>query len=79
MNLSQGFHHARDLGERTASRIEKFINPAVRDNLSNRDLTELLLVEGEDGFHASLNRRLSQGLSPGLGQRLAVMSKYALA
>jgi hypothetical protein len=36
-----------DLGERTASRIEKFINPAVRDNLSHRDLIELLLIEAE--------------------------------
>lgn len=36
-----------DLAERTASRIEKFINPAVDSNLSNRDLTELALVEGE--------------------------------
>lgn len=36
-----------DLGERTASRIERFVNPAVRSVLSNRDLTELLLVESE--------------------------------
>jgi hypothetical protein len=36
-----------DDGEKMASRIEKFINPAVRANLSNRDLTELLLIEAE--------------------------------
>lgn len=36
-----------DLAERMASRIEKFINPAVNANLNNRDLTELALVEGE--------------------------------
>jgi hypothetical protein len=36
-----------DLSERNASRIEKFINPATRKVLSNRDLVELLLVEGE--------------------------------
>ena len=36
-----------DLAERTSSRIEKFINPATRNVLSDRDLTELLLVESE--------------------------------
>lgn len=36
-----------DLAERTSSRIEKFINPAVSANLNNRDLTELALVESE--------------------------------
>lgn len=36
-----------DLSERTSSRIEKFVNPAVDRNLSNRDLTELALVESE--------------------------------
>lgn len=36
-----------DLAERTASRIEKFINPAVDANLNNRSLTELALVEAE--------------------------------
>jgi hypothetical protein len=36
-----------DLGERTASRIEKFANPAVADNFSNRDNVELLTVEAE--------------------------------
>lgn len=36
-----------DRAEATASRIEKFINPAVDRNVSYRDLTELLLVEAE--------------------------------
>mgnify|MGYP001560150820 CR=1 FL=1 len=36
-----------DMGERTASRIEKFVNPAVDDNFSNRDNVELLTVEAE--------------------------------
>lgn len=36
-----------DLGERTASRIEKFINPATFSCLSIRDLTELFLIEAE--------------------------------
>ncbi len=36
-----------DLSERTASRVEKFANPALRKVLSNRDLVELLTVEAE--------------------------------
>lgn len=36
-----------DRAEATASHVEKFINPAVSRNVSYRDVTELLLVEGE--------------------------------
>ena len=36
-----------DEGERYASRVENFINPVVSRQMSNRDLTELALVEAE--------------------------------
>ena len=36
-----------DLAERNSSRIEKFVNPALRRLMSHRDAIELLLVEAE--------------------------------
>lgn len=45
-----------DAGERNSSRIERFINPTIEDNLSAQDLADLLLCEAEAAIIVVPNR-----------------------